>query len=159
MRSPPSLNCRSNLALVSWAEDPDAVRVRVNATSVLGHTATCSSSANNCSLTALLCGQTYSVYGTAQGPRCESTPSAPFSIITGKYTTYSSFSTDFFLQLHSQLVINSGRSYQNSWNRYSTFKFCIIFRRKKKRCSAWKCLLVLMMEQMSTQSFLFKFSA
>ncbi|XP_077060714.1 uncharacterized protein fndc7b [Siphateles boraxobius] len=82
MRSPPSLNCSNNLALVSWAENPDAVSVLVNATSVLGHTATCSSSANNCSLAALLCGQTYSVYGTAQGSQCESTPSAPFSIIT-----------------------------------------------------------------------------
>ncbi|KAL0158843.1 hypothetical protein M9458_046919, partial [Cirrhinus mrigala] len=79
---PPSLNCSTNAALVSWVKDPDAVSVRVNATSVLGHTASCSSSSNNCSLDALLCGQTYSVYGVAQGPQCESAPSAPFTIVT-----------------------------------------------------------------------------
>ncbi|KAL1249579.1 hypothetical protein QQF64_020584 [Cirrhinus molitorella] len=83
---PPSVNCSTNTALVSWVKDPDAVSVRVNATSVLGHTASCSSSTNNCSLDALLCGQTYSVYGVAQGPQCESAPSAPFSIVTAPCT-------------------------------------------------------------------------
>ncbi|XP_051515678.1 uncharacterized protein LOC127418869 [Myxocyprinus asiaticus] len=82
----PSLNCSSNFALVSWAKDQDSPRVRVNATSTLGHTATCSSSTGNCSLDALLCGQMYSVYGTAQGSQCESTPSAPFSIFTAPCT-------------------------------------------------------------------------
>ncbi|KAF4097010.1 hypothetical protein G5714_022979 [Onychostoma macrolepis] len=79
----PSLNCSTNAALVSWVKDPDAVSVRVN---VLGHTVTCSSSANNCSLNALQCGQTYTVYGVAQGPQCESAPSAPFNITTAPCT-------------------------------------------------------------------------
>ncbi|XP_016331309.1 uncharacterized protein LOC107680061 [Sinocyclocheilus anshuiensis] len=83
---PPSLNCSTNAALVSWVKDPDAVSVRVSATSDLGHTASCSSSANNCSLDTMLCGQMYNVYGVAQGPQCESAPSAPFSIVTAPCT-------------------------------------------------------------------------
>ncbi|XP_043081301.1 serine-rich adhesin for platelets [Puntigrus tetrazona] len=83
---PPSLNCSTNAALVSWLKDPDALSVRVSAASVLGQTATCNSSANSCSLDALLCGRTYTVYGVAQGPQCESVPSAPFNITTAPCT-------------------------------------------------------------------------
>ncbi|XP_055044899.2 uncharacterized protein fndc7b [Misgurnus anguillicaudatus] len=85
MRSP-SLNCSSNVALVSWAVDTDVVMVNVNATSVLGHTVTCTSSAQSCTLDSLMCGQTYSVYGTAQGSQCASTHSNLFSIITAPCT-------------------------------------------------------------------------
>ncbi|XP_056304665.1 uncharacterized protein LOC130216807 [Danio aesculapii] len=85
MRSP-SLNCSTNVALVSWVKDPDALWVKANATSVLGPTASCNSSGISCSLDTLLCGQTYSVYGVAQGPQCGSTPSAPFSVITAPCT-------------------------------------------------------------------------
>ncbi|KAI7794726.1 fibronectin [Triplophysa rosa] len=102
MRSP-TLNCSSNLALVSWAEDPDAVSVSVNATSDLGHTASCSSSAQSCSLDSLSCGQTYTVYGTAQGSQCASTHSAPFSIITAPCTP-STLSADYTCGTSTALV-------------------------------------------------------
>lgn len=79
-----SLDCVSNHALVTWVKDEFAVGVTVNATSNLGHTASCSSSTNtSCVLGGLECGHTYSIQAFAQGVQCLSKPSSAYIIITG----------------------------------------------------------------------------
>lgn len=81
-----SLDCVSNRAVVTWAEDDDAVGVTVNATSGRGgHSTSCSSSSNSsCVLDQLQCGHTYSVQAVARGAQCRSTPSSSFQIVTGE---------------------------------------------------------------------------
>lgn len=80
-----TLDCASNHALVTWVEDKDAISVTVNATSSLGHSASCSSSTNSsCVLNYLQCGNTYGVQAFAQGVQCLSKPSSTFQIVTGK---------------------------------------------------------------------------
>lgn len=79
-----SLDCVSNHALVTWAEDDDAMSVMVNATSNLGHSTSCSASTNSsCVLDELECGHTYNVQAFAQGTQCLSKPSSTFQIVTG----------------------------------------------------------------------------
>lgn len=80
-----ALDCVSNQVLVTWIEDQDATGgVAVNATSSLGHTASCSSSGNSsCTLDDLLCGHTYTVQAFAQGALCWSKASSAFQIATG----------------------------------------------------------------------------
>ncbi|KAI4885449.1 hypothetical protein NFI96_001413 [Prochilodus magdalenae] len=77
-----SLDCATNAALLSWTPVSNAVRYVVNATSSNGHKSSCISSNFNCSLTGLACGQTYSVYATAQGQQCDSSPSTSVNVIT-----------------------------------------------------------------------------
>lgn len=80
-----SLDCVSNHAMVTWAEDEDAMSVMVNATSNLGHSTSCSSSTNNsCVLDDLECGNTYTAQVVARGVQCMSKPSSTFQIVTGR---------------------------------------------------------------------------
>ena len=80
-----SLDCVSNHAMVTWAEDKDAMSVTVNATSNRGHSTSCSSSTNNsCVLDKLKCGHTYNAQVVARGVKCLSKPSSTFQIVTGR---------------------------------------------------------------------------
>ncbi|CAB1419900.1 unnamed protein product [Pleuronectes platessa] len=82
-----SLDCVSNNASVTWVEDEDAVAVTVSADSSLGHSTSCSSSANSsCVLNDLRCGNTYTVQAVAQGHHCASKPSSTFEIVTAPCT-------------------------------------------------------------------------
>ncbi|XP_040040842.2 uncharacterized protein fndc7b [Gasterosteus aculeatus] len=92
-----SLDCVTNHAVVTWVEDKDAMSVAVNATSSLGHSASCSSSTNgSCVLDELRCGHSYTVQAVARGVQCASKPSSPLQIVTAPCTpanvedTYSS---------------------------------------------------------------------
>ncbi|KAL7851296.1 hypothetical protein AOLI_G00216520 [Acnodon oligacanthus] len=77
-----SLDCPTNAALLSWTPVSNVIRYIVNATSTNGHMSSCVSPNFNCSLTGLQCGQTYSVYATARGEQCDSSPSISVSVIT-----------------------------------------------------------------------------
>ena len=81
-----SLDCATNFAWVSWAEDEDAVGFTVNATSSMGHAASCSSTTNtSCVLDQLLCGHTYTAHAVAKGNLCDSVPSQSFQITAGGF--------------------------------------------------------------------------
>uniref|UniRef100_A0AAR2JQD7 Fibronectin type-III domain-containing protein n=1 Tax=Pygocentrus nattereri TaxID=42514 RepID=A0AAR2JQD7_PYGNA len=77
-----SLDCATNAALLSWTPVRNAIRYIVNATSTNGLMSSCISPNFNCSLTGLQCGQTYSVYATARGEQCDSSPSTSVTVIT-----------------------------------------------------------------------------
>ncbi|XP_075901618.1 uncharacterized protein fndc7b isoform X2 [Nelusetta ayraudi] len=83
-----TLDCASNQVLVTWIEDQDATGgVAVNATSSLGHSASCSSSGNSsCMMDDLRCGHTYTVQAFAQGAQCWSKASSAFQIATAPCT-------------------------------------------------------------------------
>ncbi|XP_036412774.1 mucin-5AC-like [Colossoma macropomum] len=77
-----SLDCATNAALLSWTPVSSAILYIVNATSTNGHESSCVSTNFSCSLTGLQCGQKYSVYATARGEQCDSSPSTSVTVIT-----------------------------------------------------------------------------
>ncbi|KAG7513796.1 fibronectin type III domain-containing protein 7 [Solea senegalensis] len=81
------LACASNHAVVTWAEDGDALNVTVVAISTLSHSTSCSSSSvTSCTLEELQCGHTYTVHAVAQGIRCQSQHSTTIEIISAPCT-------------------------------------------------------------------------
>ncbi|XP_062419461.1 uncharacterized protein LOC119216595 [Pungitius pungitius] len=66
--------CEGNGAAVTWARSPVATSYLLTATGRDGHESNCSTSENNCTLTALHCGQTYNFSITAIGDNCTSQP-------------------------------------------------------------------------------------
>lgn len=60
----------------------DATGYVVNATATNGHTVSCTSAAATCTLTDLLCSETYMTTITAQGSQCDSAPSSSTNITT-----------------------------------------------------------------------------
>lgn len=66
--------CEGNGAVVTWGHSPVATSYLLTATGRDGHVANCSTPENNCTLTALHCGQTYNLSVTAVGDNCTSQP-------------------------------------------------------------------------------------
>lgn len=62
----------------------DATGYTVNATSTSGHKASCSSATAACTLTGLMCSETYTATITAKGSYCDSAPSPGTNITTRK---------------------------------------------------------------------------
>uniref|UniRef100_A0AAY4AQB8 Fibronectin type-III domain-containing protein n=1 Tax=Denticeps clupeoides TaxID=299321 RepID=A0AAY4AQB8_9TELE len=88
---PPSISavnfdCVSKNAAVSWTLVPNAVGYLINATSSGGHRVSCSSSTNSCVLTGLQCSQIYSVFATALGSQCSSSPGNSMNVTTAPCT-------------------------------------------------------------------------
>ncbi|XP_072525550.1 uncharacterized protein [Salminus brasiliensis] len=77
-----SLDCATNAALISWTPVNNAIRYLLNGISTNGHEVSCVSTNSSCSLTELECGQTYSVFATARGQQCDSSPSTSVNVIT-----------------------------------------------------------------------------
>ncbi|XP_014901851.1 uncharacterized protein fndc7b [Poecilia latipinna] len=67
--------CEDRGAVVSWEKSLVATSFRLTARGQDGHVVACNNTANNCSLSALHCGQTYGVSITAVGENCTSYPS------------------------------------------------------------------------------------
>nr|XP_020471689.1 fibronectin type III domain-containing protein 7-like [Monopterus albus]XP_020471690.1 fibronectin type III domain-containing protein 7-like [Monopterus albus] len=72
------LNCSADIAQVSWTPSVNAVSYAVTATSN-GQSLTCTSSSSNCTLSNLVCGQTYNISVTATDGNCVSNYSDPFT--------------------------------------------------------------------------------
>ncbi|KAM7379234.1 hypothetical protein PAMP_004799 [Pampus punctatissimus] len=77
-----SLICGTNSSSLSWMPVIDATGYIVNATATRGHTVSCSVSSATCTLTDLLCGETYKATVTARGNQCDSAPGSSTSITT-----------------------------------------------------------------------------
>ncbi|XP_062337096.1 fibronectin type III domain-containing protein 7-like [Osmerus eperlanus] len=75
-------SCELRGALVSWAASTVAEAYRVTAAGAGGDVRTCNSTAANCSLADLSCGQTYAVSVVASHQNCSSTPSQNISFNT-----------------------------------------------------------------------------
>lgn len=80
-------SCISDQVLVLWTWVQDALNVAINATSMLGQSVSCTSTNTSCTIQGLQCGQRYTVQGTSLGTWCNSSPSVPLSIVTGKVFT------------------------------------------------------------------------
>uniref|UniRef100_A0A3Q4BAF0 Fibronectin type-III domain-containing protein n=1 Tax=Mola mola TaxID=94237 RepID=A0A3Q4BAF0_MOLML len=77
-----TLICHTNSSSLSWMPMADATGYVVNATATNGHAVLCSSATATCTLTDLLCSETYTATITARGGQCDSAPSSSTSIIT-----------------------------------------------------------------------------
>lgn len=67
------MDCYTLIATVEWYPGDGALRHEVVATSASGHNVTCeSSTAANCEIKGMLCGQNYSVSVRAIGETCSS---------------------------------------------------------------------------------------
>lgn len=67
----------------------DATGYTVNATSINGHQVSCSSATAGCTLTDLMCSETYAATITAKGDYCDSAPSPRTNITTCECTNSS----------------------------------------------------------------------
>ncbi|XP_032422074.1 uncharacterized protein LOC116722071 [Xiphophorus hellerii] len=76
------LTCGNSSVLLSWTPVARSTGFTVNATAGNGHSVSCSSNAASCSLSDLLCGQTYKASVTAKGNQCDSPPGPSATIIT-----------------------------------------------------------------------------
>ncbi|XP_054602382.2 serine-rich adhesin for platelets [Nothobranchius furzeri] len=76
------LICGNSSALLSWTPVVNAKGYTVNATDADGRSVSCSSPSGSCTLTDLLCSETYEVKVTAQGSQCDSAPGPSANIIT-----------------------------------------------------------------------------
>ncbi|XP_023191873.1 uncharacterized protein LOC111608990 [Xiphophorus maculatus] len=76
------LTCGNSSVLLSWTPVARSTGFTVNATAGNGHSVSCSSDAASCSLSDLLCGQTYTASVTARGNQCDSPPGPSATIIT-----------------------------------------------------------------------------
>ncbi|XP_018532382.1 mucin-4 isoform X2 [Lates calcarifer] len=74
--------CGTNSSSLSWESMADAVGYIVNATATSGHKVSCSSATATCTLTDLLCSETYTATVTARGSQCDSAPGPNTSITT-----------------------------------------------------------------------------
>ncbi|KAF7661786.1 hypothetical protein LDENG_00254330 [Lucifuga dentata] len=77
-----SLICGTNSTSLSWSPVVNATGYIANATSVSGHTVSCNSSVATCTLTGLLCSETYTATVVAQGSQCHSAPSPSINFTT-----------------------------------------------------------------------------
>ncbi|KAJ8277963.1 hypothetical protein GJAV_G00082190 [Gymnothorax javanicus] len=79
-----TVDCDTNTASLSWESDDDMVGFVINGTSTQGLQTSCSTTntTTTCELRDLQCGQTYTLYGTAQGKECDSAPGPGVNIIT-----------------------------------------------------------------------------
>ncbi|XP_056277189.1 fibronectin-like [Pseudoliparis swirei] len=77
-----SLVCGTNSSSLSWMPMACATAYTVNATATNGHTASCSSATASCTLTDLLCSETYTTTIIARGSRCDSAPGSGANITT-----------------------------------------------------------------------------
>lgn len=99
-------SCDDNGATVTWSSSLVATSYLLTATGRDGHVAVCNSTANNCTLAHLYCGQPYSLSVTAKGEKCTSQPSVS-SFRSGKGTlawTLGSFCLPQFLHYSSLLL-------------------------------------------------------
>ncbi|XP_071348392.1 LOW QUALITY PROTEIN: pneumococcal serine-rich repeat protein-like [Trachinotus anak] len=74
--------CGTNSSSVSWQSMADATGYIVNATATSGHKASCSSATATCTLTDLLCSESYTATVTARGSQCDSAPGPSANITT-----------------------------------------------------------------------------
>lgn len=77
------MDCSNLTALVEWYPSDGALRYQVVATAASGHNVSCESSAANCELGGLLCGQSYSVSVRAVGETCSSIAHMAGRLFTG----------------------------------------------------------------------------
>ncbi|XP_030016445.1 uncharacterized protein LOC115437357 [Sphaeramia orbicularis] len=77
-----TLVCGTSSSDLSWMSVAHATGYLVNATTQSGDIVSCSSSTAACTLTDLLCSETYMATVTAQGDQCDSAPGPSFNIIT-----------------------------------------------------------------------------
>ncbi|XP_008280490.1 mucin-19 [Stegastes partitus] len=77
-----TLICGTNSSFLSWLPMADATGYTVNATAANGHKVSCSSANASCTLTDLLCSETYVTTVTARGNQCDSLPGASTNITT-----------------------------------------------------------------------------
>uniref|UniRef100_A0A674DRB0 Uncharacterized LOC115157442 n=1 Tax=Salmo trutta TaxID=8032 RepID=A0A674DRB0_SALTR len=78
-----SSSCESHGAHVSWTASPVAETYLMIATGGNGDVRSCNTASNNCSLSALQCGQQYAVSVTASHENCSSTASQSVTFNTG----------------------------------------------------------------------------
>lgn len=79
-----SLICGNSSALLSWTTMAHATGYTVKATAADGTSIFCSSPRASCTLTDLLCSETYLTTVTAHGHQCDSAPGPSTSITTGE---------------------------------------------------------------------------
>lgn len=91
--------CGTNSSLLSWRPMVDATSYTVNATTINGHEVSCSSATAACTLTDLMCSETYTATITAKGSYCDSAPSPSTNITTCECTNSSVSSTCSTLHL------------------------------------------------------------
>ncbi|KAI3375007.1 hypothetical protein L3Q82_021535, partial [Scortum barcoo] len=77
-----TLICGTNSSSLSWMPMANAIGYIVNATATNGHRAWCSSATATCTLTDLLCSETYMTTVTARGSQCDSAPGSTTNITT-----------------------------------------------------------------------------
>lgn len=77
-----TLICGTNSSSLSWTPMADATGYVVNATATSGHAVSCSSATATCTLTDLLCSETYTATISAKGSQCDSPPSSSTNIST-----------------------------------------------------------------------------
>ncbi|KAK5888908.1 hypothetical protein CesoFtcFv8_014958 [Champsocephalus esox] len=77
-----TLICGTNSSSLSWTPMADVTSYIVNATAPNGHTVSCSSATATCTLTDLLCSQTYMTTVIARGSQCDSAPGSSTNITT-----------------------------------------------------------------------------
>ncbi|CAL8306274.1 unnamed protein product [Lota lota] len=79
-----TVDCDSNIAVVTWDSAPGSVSYTVSAEGSGGHNATCVDPDTTCSFNNLLCGQDYSLTVVARNhDHCESLPSQAITASTG----------------------------------------------------------------------------
>lgn len=81
------MNCTTHKALVSWSTAAAATAYSVQATSINGHSSSCSGMGTYCNLNNLVCGQEYSVVVDAMNTGCPGPASAPARLATGEYNS------------------------------------------------------------------------
>lgn len=77
------MDCYTLTAMVEWYPSDGALRYEVVATTASGHNVTCETTAANCELEAMLCGQSYSVSVRAIGETCTSIAHMTEQLVTG----------------------------------------------------------------------------
>lgn len=79
-----TLICGNSSALLSWTTMAHATGYTVKATAADGTSISCSSPTASCTLTDLLCSETYLTTVTAHGNQCDSAPGSSTNITTGE---------------------------------------------------------------------------
>lgn len=80
------LDCSTDQAVVSWSASKGALLYNVTALSTQGEISHCETSNQLCTLTKLVCGQSYSVQVVASDNICSSLPSPATHFKTGRTT-------------------------------------------------------------------------
>lgn len=100
-------SCEENGVTVSWVQSHVAISYELVATASDGHSTSCNTTVNNCTLSDLHCGQMYLLSIVARGENCTSEPSTLF-FQAGRHDKaflvyFSSFHQDYPLGINAAL--------------------------------------------------------